>query len=211
MEFRRLKAQTGSQEQALALLNAKATTGGKTGGFLSKLTSSKSTRGTAIGGLLASLAGTALTGYSMSMEDTPKNRAMKGLTTLGGSLLTGVGMGSMFGPIGMAVGGIIGGITGLVESINIWHESAAEKTKRLENELQTAKDANMAKRNEYKSLDNEIKEYKRLKDARMDSAEAMQEYIDKCNQIAEEHPDLISSYDAEGNAIVDLTKAYEKL
>ena len=180
-------------------------------GFFSKLKSTKSTKLTAYGGLAASVLGTILTSTSMRMEDTPENRLWKGTSGLLGSTLTGVGLGSMFGPIGMAVGGVIGGISGLVQAIDVWHEDAAEKTKRLEDELKTAKDKNIAKRNEYKTLNNEIQEYKRLSEARFESADAMQEYIDKCNSLAEEHPDLISGYDAEGNAIINLTQAYEKL
>ena len=169
-------------------------------------------RGTALAGLGFSIAGSALTMGAMSMsEDTQIERDQKALTTLLGSAATGAGMGAMFGVPGMLIGGLVGTVSGLIQAADIANEDAEEKAARLKKELETAKNENISKKNEFKTLKNTIDEYERLKQAHLDSAEAAEEYREKCNAIAEEHPDLISGYDSEGNAIVNLAAAYERL
>jgi len=131
--------------------------------------------------------------------------------TLGGSALTGAGMGAMFGLPGMAIGGAIGLISGWVQASKIAYEDAEEKTARLKKELETAKNENISKKNEFKTLKDTIDEYEKLKETHLESAEAAEQYAEACNKIAEEHPDLVSGYDAEGNAIINLTEAYKEL
>ena len=172
----------------------------------------KGSRSLALTGLGLSIAGSALSMKAMSMgEDTQDERNEKGNLTLASSILTGAGMGAMFGPWGAAAGAAVGLITGIIESESIKFEDAAERAERLSKELDEAKNENISKKNEYKSLQSTISEYEQLRQKHLDSAEAAQEYIDKCNEIAEEHPDLIQGYDAEGNAIVNLTQAYREL
>jgi len=60
-------------------------------------------------------------------------------------------------------------------------------------------------------MENNVKELDTLTKHRYESASAMQEYIDKSNDIAEEMPELIAGYDAEGNAVIDLVKSYNIL
>ena len=169
-------------------------------------------RGTALAGLGLSIAGSALTMGAMSMgEETQQARNQKAWMTALGSTATGAGMGAMFGIPGMIIGGLVGTVSGLIQAADIANEDAEERAARLQKELETTKNENISKKNEYKNLKNNIDEYERLKEAHLDSAEAAQEYLDKCNAIAEEHPELIQGYDAEGNAIINLAEAYKKL
>ena len=173
---------------------------------------SKGGRGLALTGLGASILGSVLTMGAMGMsENTQQERDAKALKNGIGSLLTGVGMGSMFGVPGMIVGGLIGGISGLIEGEKIRNESDEERAARLKKELETAQNENISKKNEFKSLKSTIDEYEKLKETHLDSAEAAEKYQEVCNKIAEEHPDLVSGYDAEGNAILNLTAAYKEL
>ena len=173
---------------------------------------SKGGKGLAIAGLGASLLGSVLSTKAMSMsENTKAERDQKALMNGLGSVATGVGMGSMFGPWGALAGGVVGLISGLIEGKKIRDESPEERTERLAKELETAQNENIAKKNEFKSLKSTIDEYEQLKQTHLDSAEAAEKYTEVCNKIAEEHPDLVSGYDAEGNAIINLAQAYERL
>lgn len=170
------------------------------------------TSGLATGSYVASILGALFSTKAMSMgEDTQKERDDKANLTLASSLLTGVGMGGMFGLPGLAVGGLIGLVSGLIQSNAIREEDPKERAARLEKELDTAKNENIAKKNEYKQLKDTIDEYEQLKDAHLESEEALEKYIEKSNELAENHPDLVQGYDAEGNAIINLVEAYNKL
>ena len=172
----------------------------------------KGGRGWALTGLGLSMAGSALSLSAMGMgEETPEARQSKAWQTGLGSLLTGAGMGSMFGPVGIAGGALVGLVSGIFQAQKILDETAEERTERLKKELETAKNEHIAKKNEFKTLKSTIDEYEKLKETHLDSAEAAEKYQETCNKIAEEHPDLISGYDLEGNAILNLAAAYEKL
>jgi len=85
---------------------------GGAGGLGSKF---KATKGTALAGLGLSIAGSVLSMSAMGMgETTQDERTKKAWMTAGGSILTGAGMGAMFGVPGMMIGGLVGLISGVV-------------------------------------------------------------------------------------------------
>ena len=209
-----MKANGGNQAAALAYIDKNLPMGGASLSAKDKLKAlfGKNGRGLAAGGYLASILGATWSAKAMSMgEDTQDERNGKARLTFASSLLTGVGMGSMFGPAGAIIGGAIGSIAGMIQAEAIKFEDAAERAARLNKELESAKNENIAKKNEFKELSDTVEEYEKLKDARLENADSMQQYLDKSNEIAQSHPDLVEGYDAEGNAILNLAAAYEQL
>jgi hypothetical protein len=58
----------------------------------------------------ASLAGSALSLWG-AQQIGSGNRGVGAGLSLAGGVLSGVGMGSMFGPVGMVIGGLLGGLS----------------------------------------------------------------------------------------------------
>ena len=90
-----------------------------------------------------------------------------------------------------------------LEEAKAAQEAASKSATKAREQIQLADD-----------LKSEINELARLKEARYDSAEAYQAYLDKMNEIANKYPDLIDYYDKEHNAIIrnqeDLETYYKK-
>ena len=192
---------------AAMLLSGTATGKGgkKTSGFAP-------TRGTALAGLGLSVAGMALTTYASSINArTQEEREGKAAINLLGMTASGAGLGAGFGPIGMAIGGLVGLVAGAIEAQDIAEETAEERAARLKEELQEAQNESIQKKGEYKSLKTSIEEYEKLRDTQLEGEEAAEKYLAKCNELAEAHPEIVDGYDAEGNAIINLTEAYRLL
>ena len=181
-----------------------------TGGAKGSLT--KQNAGTALG---LNIAGVALSTISGAISDkTQGSKFFKGLTGIAGSTASMAGMGLMMSggnPLGAGIGAALGTVMGIVENINFLFESAEARAQRLKEAATEANNTYLQKKNDYTSYKDEIDNLKKLEEARSDSEEAQKEYIETSNRIAEQHPELIVSYDDEGNAIIDLASSYHTL
>lgn len=106
--------------------------------------------------------------------------------------------------------GAISLVSGLVQVFDAINYTIEEKIADLEEELTDLNNDALLKKNKYKTLESSIEKYNRLAKAQYDSAEAAQEYQKAVSSLAEEYPELIKSYDAQGNAIIDAS-SQEKL
>ena len=110
----------------------------------------------------------------------------------------------------MATGQYITGafslISGAAQIFDAFNYTIEEKIADLEKELTDLNNDALLKKNAYKSLNSSIEKYKKLEEAQYDSADAAQDFQEAANSLAEEYPELIKSYDAQGNAIIDASK-----
>lgn len=170
--------------------------GSSVGGFLSKHASS-----------VAMVAST-LSAAALSIEDSSNSVVESSKTLSGGiSTIAGIGLGIVGRwqyAIPMLLSGIPSLIDGIIYTTEEKLENATKKAEELNNEA-------LKKKSEYKDLKNQTTELKRLEEARYDSTEAMQEYLDYSNQMADTYPELIGYIDAEGNSIIDLANSYSFL
>ena len=179
-------------------------------------TNSKGAKALGVGGTIASAVGTALTSAGI-MTATGSNRK-SGLMQAGGAILSIGGAVASGAATGGLPGAIIGGIIGLVGQIPTFisafgefTESAEEKVAKMTQAIEDAEEKTLLSKNELKTLENYRKKYEELSLSKNDSNEAYQEWLDLNNEIASVYPSLISSMDAEGNYVVSLGDAYEKL
>lgn len=104
---------------------------------------------------------------------------------------------------GRYITGAFSFISGLVQVFDAFHYTIEEKIADLEKELTELNNNALLKKNKYKTLEDSIEKYNRLAKTQYDSAEAAQEYQEAASSLAEKYPELIKSYDAQGNAIID--------
>ena len=175
---------------------------------------------TMLGGAALSIGGNILSMSAAQMgEDTEEERKAKATKTTAGSTMQGAGvgvsMGAMAGPWGAAIGGILGAVVGLINGINqaasIITETAEEKLNRLAKDAEKKTNKANASKAELNNLKQLKEQYDALYNNRNKSNESLKEYQELCNQIADTYPELISGYDAEGNAILNMTNGYTKL
>lgn len=95
-------------------------------------------------------------------------------------------------------------ISGLAQVFDAVNYTIEEKIADLEKELTDLNNDALLKKNKYKTFESSLKKYEKLKEVQYDSAEAAQEAQEAANSLAEEYPDLIKSYDDQGNAIVEV-------
>ena len=107
---------------------------------------------------------------------------------------------------GQFITGAFSLISGLAQVFDAVNYTIEEKIADLEKELTNLNNDALLKKNAYKSLNSSIEKYKKLEEAQYDSADAAQEFQEAANSLAEEYPELIKSYDAQGNAIIDASK-----
>lgn len=171
-------------------------------------------RGSSIGGFLSknasavAMVASTLSAAALSIEDSSDSVVESSKTLSGGiSTIAGIGLG-IVGKWQYAIPMLLSGIPSLIDGIIYTTEekleNATKKAEELNNEA-------LKKKSEYKDLKNQTTELKRLEEARYDSAEAMQEYLDYSNQMADTYPELIGYIDAEGNSIIDLANSYSFL
>ena len=79
-----------------------------------------------------------------------------------------------------------------------------EKIKKQEQEVLVAK-------NEAKTLAQSVQKLEQLRDAQYTSNEAYEEYIEYQNTLADQYPQIVAAYDAQGNAILDYAATYTTL
>ncbi len=171
-------------------------------------------RGSSVGGFLSknasvvAMVASTLSAAALSIEDSSDSVVESskvlsgGISTAAGALLGALGQWQYAIP--MLLSGIPSLIDGFIYTTEEKLENATKKAEELNNEA-------LKKKSEYKDLKNQTTELKRLEEARYDSAEAMQEYLDYSNQMADTYPELIGYIDAEGNSIIDLANSYSFL
>lgn len=162
-------------------------------------------------GMILSAVGLGISSLAASI-DVNKNRKLKGGTTLIGTAAQAAGTYFMMG--GGVLGGImatITGITGLLEGLNILFESSTARAERLKEAATEANNALIQKNAEARDLKDQIKQYQELEKAQYDSEEARKSFLETSNKLAEQFPEIVSGYTSEGDAIIDLTAAYDKL
>lgn len=195
----------GNGQQPNAGSQSSGSTGGIKGFFSNK-------RNVAMIGMGASLAGTALSGWASTMsEDTQSQRTKKAWATVGGSVLQGAGLGSMFGPWGMVIGGLAGGLVGAFKGASIATEDVTEKVARLGKAIEDTSNKKIQSKADLLTLVEFKKRYDELQKTYQKDEESRKEWVDLNNQIAASYPELISSMDVEGNYIVSLAEGYERL
>ena len=164
-------------------------------------------------GMGLNIAGLAMSTISSSINaKNAGGRWAKGLTGIAGSALSMAGVGTMVAPgIGTAVGALAGTIMGVIENINTIAPSLESQLKDVQQKAETSRNNYLQKKDKYTSLDKEIDKLEKLKEARYDSAEANQAFLDASNSLASKYPELIDYIDEEGNAIINLTDKYTLL
>ena len=186
--------------------------GGKGGKYNSTLM-----KGIGVASGVARLAGTAITAAGAAHKDksTDTQETSKILTGVGNGLSmagTGASMGMAFGPWGAAIGAIggflMGGIGAILDGLEV---TAEEKLAMLKEEAQTAQDESLKQTAKATDLQTSVDNLATLQKAMYNSADDMQAYKDAMNNMASQYPNLISSYDEAGNAIIDLQAAEEYL
>ena len=179
-------------------------------------TSGKSKSVSKLGSKLAlagNVIGSGLQLISAQQSDRGKaSRAIKGVTGFAGSTIQSAALGYQLGGFwGLAAGGIIGLLTGAINNIQYFIQDTEARAKRLKQEAE--EDATKAKTADAtaRSKEKEIADLQKLAEKRHESAEAEQAFIEASNQAAESMPELIDHFDNEGNAILNLSNAYEAL
>ena len=188
-----------------------------------------------IASIVTRLAGTAITAAGAAHKDTIGESFLgysgtngngveksKIITSIGNGLSmggTGVSLGAMIGSIipgiGTAIGAVVGGIGGLLAGglgglIDGLTLTLTEKIKMQEEELEEAKQESLKAQAKSTDLSSALENIKQLRSAMYNSTDDMKKYKDAMNTLADQYPQLIESYDEQGNAILDLQDA-EKL
>ena len=159
------------------------------------------------GGMIASSLGLAGSIYASNV-DVNTNRGLKTALTGGSAILQGLGTGLMSGN---AILGVISALPGIFEAIGMASESAAERISRLTSTIEETSNAKIQSKDNLKTLADYKNKYEELAKTRNQDAESRKEWIDLNNEIAAIYPELIQDMDKEGNYIVDMTNAYNKL
>lgn len=159
---------------------------------------------------VASLAGSALGTY-LSGNGYEEAGAV---TSMLGNIGSGVATGAAFGNI---PGAIIGGLVGLASSIPALADAFDRNTMATNNLAKLQEDTEQKNieraqtKEDYNNLKTLLDSYEKTKETRYDSDENYQAWIDVNNQLYEAYPELLSYIDAEGNAIIEVTKATQLL
>lgn len=158
--------------------------------------------------LAARAAGTALSFVAAGMnEATTTARVTKGALEGVSGALSAFGYWISGNPF-MA---IVSGVMAAVNMIDTIIETTEERAERLSKAAEEANNKRIQSSANYKDLKSELDQIKELEKTYNDSAEAKAEYYEHTNAIAEQYPMLVAAYDSEGNAIINLQKAYEEL
>ena len=154
------------------------------------------------------MATSALSAYLLTLKDS-SSATVEASKTSSGLINTLAGAGRMWA--GDYIGGALQLISGIPTLLDGLFYTVEERYERSLEEFNNLNNDYLQKKENVRTTENNIKELERLAEARFENAEAMQEYLDYSAQIADSNPELISGYDAEGNAIIDLTTHYENL
>ena len=203
VEIKQEKQRQAEEQQAIEY----GITNPKKMGLLGKLNASKIAKG---GGMIATAGGLALSAISAGI-DVNTNKAAKGWTSIAGSALSAAGTFLMMPNALGAVLAIIQVISGAIEAWDIFIEDDAEKLERLQKTAEENNNEYLKKKDSTKTLKQEVEELEKLEKQSHLSADARKKYQEASDKFAEAHPDLISRYDEENHAIIDLAAAYSAL
>ena len=162
---------------------------------------------------LTRMAGTAVTAIGAAHQDksTDTVETSKLLTGAGNGLSmagTGASMLMGLGPWGAAVGAIggflLGGLGAIIDGAKMTLE---EQLALQQEESKKASEESLKSQAKATELDSNIDNLKKLQKAMYNSADDMTAYQDAMANMASQYPELISSYDSAGNAIIDLNQA----
>ena len=179
--------------------------------------SSKFERGNAVYDATAAglqVLGSALTLFGANINKTYSEIKAQSLAFEGDKLIMGAGqlanaLGAfMSGNYLGAITSLFSGVVSLVDGLD-W--TIDEQLEKLNQEIEEAENKSLQSRAEANELDSSLEKYERLKKARYESTEDYQAFIDFQNELGAKHTELVSYYDAEGNAIIDLNEAYDVL
>ena len=127
-----------------------------------------------------------------------------GLSSIVGGGLTGLATG---GPIGALLGTITSAVTqipSIASAVDMISISSTRRVELAEKAATEAKTEATKQKAETSNLAKAVDTYKELEAKAYSSAEAMQEFKDHMNTLAESYPNLISRMDESGNYIVEL-------
>lgn len=125
--------------------------------------------------------------------------AINGVVT---ASLAGTAIGKPAGLKGMAVGAILGALAGIIQiATNTKPAFAKDSTEELQKDAQKAKVKSAEKTNDYKQIDTLDKKLQTLRAHMYDSQQSMDSYQQAVKNLGDLYPELITAYDAQGNAI----------
>lgn len=127
-----------------------------------------------------------------------------------GSIMSAIGniaMGAASGPWGAA----LAAITSLPGVINSFANRLEIQAKQSAQEAEEANVKRATTKDRYQNIKEGLSDLKKLEKYQNGSEEQRKEWIDANNALAETFPELISYYDQEGNAIIDLADKYNIL
>lgn len=136
------------------------------------------------------------------------DKASVTIARLGSFAKIGVGVAQVYS--GQVISGITTIVSGLAQLTGL-EETAAEKLSRLKKDAEKANIARAESKSSLTTLDSTYKKYIRLRDAQYESNEAYEEWISYNQQIISNYPELATTYDSQGNLVVDLAGKYDTL
>lgn len=106
---------------------------------------------------------------------------------------------------------IINGAVSIINAVDTFIENDEEKLERLTKEAETLADEAKVAKNDFKTLESASKKYDELKEKRFESEEDAIAYQEAVEDLASKYPALISSFDEQGNAIINEIALTDKL
>ena len=158
-------------------------------------------------GSLATIAGLNKYGVSTSVSQDQEAGAWSlggSLASIGGGALRGFATGGL---AGAALGGLstlVTQIPNIASAVSMINVNTARRVQLAEKAATEAKTTASKQQAETQELEKAVNTYKELESNMYSSAEAMQEYKDHMNTVADAYPALISRMDESGNYIVEL-------
>ena len=162
----------------------------------------------------ARILGTAVTAYGASIKDksTDKFETSKLLTGLGNGLSMAGTFGSLglmtgnpiIGAVAAAIGLVVGGLGAAIDGMTV---TLKEKLAMQQEEFEEVQNESLKQQAKVTNLKSSIENIETLRKTMYNSTEDMKAYKDAMNTLGEEYPNLISSYDEAGNAIINISAA----
>lgn len=153
--------------------------------------------GGAIGSMLINAA-------AAGMEDAVKQRQTEGWADVASGVTQGLAS-ALTGDIGGLIMGVFTGVRGLVNALS------GPTIEQLEANYKKATEKAAAAKATARSEEQMLDSLKQLALEQYNSAESAEAYREKLRELAELHPELISGYDKQGQAIGFITQDYDKL